>query len=222
MPSALSPEVDAARARVAATARRLAAAGLVIGTAGNLSERADDLVAITPTGAVLQTVQAEDISVVDLEGAQIAGDLEPTSELDLHLGTYTRYGAGGVVHTHSPMATALSCVLDELPTIHYQLMLLGGPVRVAEYRTFGTPELAEVTLDALDGRFAALMANHGAITFAHTVDAAADQSLLLEWGCELYYRASAMGTPRALDEQQRNDVISAAVARNYGTTQKAS
>ncbi len=220
-PASLSPEVEAARERVAAASRRLAGAGLVVGTAGNVSERAGDLVAITPTGCVLETVQAQDIAVVALDGTQAGGELAPTSELDLHLGTYARYGAGGVVHTHAPMATALSCVVDELPTIHYQLMLLGGPIRVAEYRTFGTPELAQVTLDALEGRMAALMANHGAIAYAHTVDAAVQQSLLLEWGCELYYRASAMGTPRALDEQQRADVVSAAVARNYGTTQKA-
>ena len=64
----------------------------------------------------------------------------PTSELELHLGVYRRYGAGAVVHTHATMATALSCVLDELPVVHYQMLLLGGPVRVAPYATFGSPE----------------------------------------------------------------------------------
>ena len=119
------------------------------------------------------------------------------------------------------MATALSCVLDELPCLHYQLLLLGGPVRVAPYRTFGTPALAEVTLDALEGRAAALMANHGAIAHGHDLDAAVQQSLLLEWGCTLYWRAAAVGTPRTLDEQARADVVSAAVARGYGTTRPA-
>ena len=96
----------------------------------------------------------------------------PTSELELHLGVYRRYEAGAVVHTHAPIATALACVLDELPVVHYQMLALGGPVRVAPYATFGTPELAELTLDALEGRTAALMANHGAIAYRPDLDVA--------------------------------------------------
>jgi L-fuculose-phosphate aldolase len=208
------------RERVAAAARRLAQEGLVVGTAGNVSERAGDLVAITPTGAALEDLTPEQVAVVDLAGEHIDGDLAATSELDLHLGVYARFGAGGVVHTHAPMATALSCVLDELPCVHYQLLLLGGPVRVAPYRTFGTPELAQATLDALDGRMAALMANHGAITFGNDVEAAVKQSLLLEWGCTVYWRAAAIGSPRALDADERQAVIAEAIERNYGTTRR--
>ncbi len=213
-------KLERERQRVAAAARRLAADGLVVGTAGNVSERADDLIAITPTGAALEDLTAEQVTIVDLAGAHVDGELAATSELELHLGVYERYGAGGVVHTHAPMATALSCVLDELPCIHYQLLLLGGPVRVAPYRTFGTPELAEVTVAALDGRMAALMANHGAIAWGADVDAAVDRSLLLEWGCTVYWRASAVGSPRALDEQERQAVVTAAVERNYGATRR--
>jgi L-fuculose-phosphate aldolase len=208
------------REQVADASRRLADQGLVVGTAGNVSARAGDLVAITPTGAVLEELAAEQVTVVNLAGEHVDGDLAATSELELHLGVYERYDAGAVVHTHAPMATALSCVLDELPVVHYQLLLLGGPVRVAPYRTFGTPELAEVTLDALDGRTAALMANHGAIAYGPDLDTAVGQSLLLEWGCAIYWRASAIGTPRALDEQARQAVVAAAVERNYGTTRK--
>jgi L-fuculose-phosphate aldolase len=119
------------------------------------------------------------------------------------------------------MATAVSCVMKELPCIHYQLLLLGGAVRTAPYRTFGTPELAEVTLDALEGRAAALMANHGAIALGQDARAAVEQSLLLEWGCELYWRAAALGTPRVLDAEEQQAVVQAAVARNYGTTRSA-
>ena len=211
-------QLKEAREHVAAAARHLAVEGLVLGTAGNVSERAGELVAITPTGAALEELGPEQIAVVDLSGEQVDGNLAATSELDLHLGVYERYGAGGVVHTHAPMATALSCVIDELPCIHYQLLLLGGPVRVAPYRTFGTPELAEVTLDALEGRAAALMANHGAIAYGDSVDTAVKQSLLLEWGCTVYWRASAVGTPRVLDEAARQAVVTAAIERNYGTT----
>jgi len=121
------------------------------------------------------------------------------------------------VHTHSPMATALSCVIDELPCVHYGLLALGGAVRVAPYRTFGTPELAEAVLDSLEGKTAALMANHGAITYGNDMAAAVDASLLLEWGCTVYWNAAAIGTPRTLDEEQQAAVVSAAVERSYGS-----
>lgn len=213
-------KLERERERVAAAARRLAAEGLVVGTAGNVSERAGDLVAITPTGASLSELGASQVTVIDSAGRHVDGELAATSELDLHLGIYERYGAGGVVHTHAPMATALSCVVDELPLVHYQLLLLGGPVRVAPYRTFGTPELAEVTLEALDGRLAALMANHGAIAWGPDVEAAVENSLLLEWACTVYWRASVLGTPRTLNEDERQAVVAAALERNYGTTRR--
>ena len=211
---------DAAREQVAAASRRLAAEGLVLGTAGNVSARQGDEVAITPTGAVLADLEPEQVSVVDLEGTQLDGELAPTSELDLHLGVYRRYDAGAVVHTHAPMATALSCVLDELPCVHYQLLLLGGPVPVAPYATFGTPELASSVLDALEGGNAALMANHGAIVHSHDLDAALELSLLLEWACTVYWRAAAIGEPRVLDAEQREAVVAAALARTYGSTRR--
>jgi L-fuculose-phosphate aldolase len=213
-------QIANSRARVAAAAQRLSAEGLVIGTAGNVSVREGELVAVTPTGAALAELTAEQVTVVDLGGAHVEGDLEATSELELHLGVYDRYDAGAVVHVHAPMATALACVLDELPIIHYQMLMFGGPVRVAPYATFGTPELAEVTLDALRERNVALMANHGAIAFAHDLDNAVEQSLLLEWACRLYWNAAAIGTPRTLDAEQRDAAVSAAVARNYGSTHR--
>jgi L-fuculose-phosphate aldolase len=211
----MSDEAD--RERVAAAARRLAASGLVIGTGGNVSVRSESRVAITATGAPLDTLEPEQVSIVDLEGRPLAGPA-PSSEVFLHLGIYERYGAGAVAHIHSPMATALSCVLDELPCVHYQMLLLGGPVRVAPYRTFGTPELAEVTLDAMEGRTAALMANHGATVFAHDLDHAVENALLLEWACSVYWRAAAIGEPRTLDENRLRAVVEAAVQRNYGMT----
>ncbi len=204
------------REQVAAAARHLASAGLVIGTGGNVSARAEDRVAITPTGAHLEQLDADQVTVVDLEGAMAVGELAPTSELDLHLGVYRRYGAGAVVHTHAPMATALSCVIDELPCVHYQLLLLGGTVRVAPYETFGSPELAAATLDALEGRSAALMANHGAIVYAQDLDAAVENSLLLEWACTVYWRAAAIGEPHVLNSDVQKAVVEAAVERGYG------
>ena len=206
------------REQVAEAARRLAAEGLVIGTAGNVSAREGERVAVTPTGADLAGLEPGQVSVVDMDGRVVEGELEPTSELDLHLGVYRRYEAGAVVHTHAPMATALSCVLEELPCVHYQMLLLGGPVPVAPYATFGTPELAESVLAALEGRTAALMANHGAIVHAPDLEQALERSLLLEWACTVYWRARAIAEPRALGEAERQAVVEAAVARGYGST----
>jgi L-fuculose-phosphate aldolase len=207
--------IDAARERVAEACRRLAGAGLVIGTGGNVSERCDDRVAISPSGAELGALGAEDVTIVDLDGAVLAGDL-PSSELELHLGIYRRYGSGAVVHTHAPTSTALSCVVDVVPCIHYQMLLLGGAVPVAPYATFGSAELASVTIDALQGKLAALMANHGAVVHAPDLERALQLAELLEWACTVYLRASSLGTPRVLDDAQCDAVIAAAVERGYG------
>jgi L-fuculose-phosphate aldolase len=211
--------LEAERERVASAARRLAAAGLVLGTAGNVSERAGSLVAISPTGAVLAELDAGAVAVVDLDGKQVDGDLRPTSEIELHLGVYHRFDTGAVVHLHPPIGTALACVLDELPLVHYQMLALGGPVRVAPYATFGSSELAATTLDALEGRMAALMSNHGTIALGGDLDGALANAELLEWACELYWRAATLGTPRTLDEGQQRAVIEAVTARAYGAPQ---
>src|SRR5215211_3089561 len=212
-----SAATEALREQVAAAARRLAAEGLVLGTAGNVSARSGDVIAISPTGAQLAELEAGDVTLVDRDGKVVGGELAPTSELDLHLGVYRRYDAGAVVHTHAPKATALACVLDdELPCVHYAMLALGGSVPVAAYRTFGTAELAEAVLDALEGKTAALMANHGAIAYAGDADKAVEASLLLEWACDVYWRAAQVGTPRALDAEQQQAVVQAVVERSYG------
>lgn len=209
------------REAVAAACRRLAAQGLVAGTSGNVSAREGDRVAITPTGGRLAELRGEDVSVVSLDGEHLDGALAPTSEIALHLGVHRRYDAGAVVHTHAPVGTALGLVLDELPCVHYEMLALGGTVRVAPYVTFGTPELAESVLAALEGRSAALMANHGTIAYAHDLDEAVRRSELLEWACTLYWRAAQIGAPRTLDEGARQAVVDAALARGYGETKKA-
>jgi L-fuculose-phosphate aldolase len=208
------------REQVAAAARRLADEGLLVGTAGNVSARDGDRVAVTGTGVVLGDCRAEDVTVVDLAGAVVEGALVPTSELELHLGVYADSDTAAVVHTHAPYSTAVACVLDELPVIHYQQLLLGGAVRVAPYATFGTPELATGVRAALDGRQAALMASHGSVTVGASLDAAVDHALLLEWLATLHHRASALGAPHVLTEAEQAAVIEAALRRGYGTTQE--
>ncbi|HET8952812.1 MAG TPA: class II aldolase/adducin family protein [Solirubrobacteraceae bacterium] len=206
---------DPLRERLAAASRDLAASGLVRATSGNVSARDGDRIAITPTGGVLGELTADDIVVVDRDGALLEGERGPTSELALHLGALERFGAGAVVHTHPPLGTALSLVLDELPCVHYEMVALGGAVRVAPYRTFGTPELAAVVHDALEGRFAALMANHGAITLGDTLAQAVERAHLLEWACGLYWRAAAIGEPRALDADELEAARAQFRAKDY-------
>lgn len=205
------------RDRVAAASRRLAGEGLVLGTSGNVSERAGELVAVTPTGAVLEHLGATEVAVVDLGGTHVDGPRAATSELALHLGVYRRYGAGAVVHTHAPVSTALACVLEEVPAVHYQMVSLGGSVRVAPYATFGTAGLAEATLEALEDRFAALMANHGILAYGNDLDAAVERSRLLEWACTVYWRAACIGTSRTLADDQLQAVRDQLEQRNYGS-----
>lgn len=210
----------ALREGVAAASRRLAAEGLLIGTAGNVSARAGDLVAVTATGVVLAGCRPEDVTVVSLAGDVVEGRLAPTSEVELHLGVYADSGAAAVVHTHAPWSTAVACVLDDLPVLHYQQLLLGGAVRVAPYATFGSAELAAHVREALVDRKVALMANHGSVAVGSSLDQAVENALLLEWLAQLHHRASALGTPRPLTDEQQVAVITAALARNYGTTQE--
>lgn len=213
--------MDHERETLAASARKLAADGLVIGTSGNLSVRTGERIAVSPTGAMLAELETADVAVVDLDGSQVAGSLAPTSELGLHLGIYARYGSGAVVHTHAPMATALGLVLDELPCVHYEMLGLGGAVRVAPYATFGSSELAEGVLAALEDRSAALMANHGAVSHGSDLDGAARATQLLEWACTLYWRAATIGTPRALDPDELGAVADTIADLGYGAPKAA-
>jgi L-fuculose-phosphate aldolase len=204
------------REQVAAAAWRLAALGLTLGTAGNVSMRAGERLLVTPTGAVLERVRADEISVLELDGTPLDGP-PPTSELALHVAAHRQFSPTAVVHAHAPVATALACVLDELPAVHYQMVELGGPVRVARYETFGTQELADVTVEAMRGRTAVLMANHGTLTLGDDLDQAVDRAVLLEWACTLYWRAAAIGTPRTLDERQLDAVRAQIDRRGYGS-----
>ncbi len=216
---------DQARADVAAAARRLAAEGLLIGTAGNVSLRLDGddggLVAVTATGLVLGDATADDVTVVDRDGAVVDGALAPTSELRLHLDLLARPDVAAVVHTHSPVATALSLVLDEVPVVHYQQLMLGGSVPVVPFAVFGTEELTRSVDAALRTRRAALMANHGTVTVAHDLAAAVEQALLLEWICTLYWQARTIGTPRVLGAAQQQAVLEVVFRTGYGRPRPA-
>ena len=191
----LGPE----RRLVVEYAKRLRPDGLVVLTAGNISVRSGDLVAITPASFDYDGLTAERICVVHLDGTVAEGRLAPSSELPMHLAVYRAAPeARAVVHTHAPYASALSTVVDELPALHYLIAQLGGPVRVAPYATCGTEELAENVALALEGRRAALLANHGTIAFGETLEEAYAHTMLLEWLSALYVRSRLLGEPRLL------------------------
>ncbi|TAM11585.1 MAG: class II aldolase/adducin family protein [Nevskiaceae bacterium] len=202
------------------TAHAAAAAGLVIGSVGNLSIRDGDTFIISASGARLDTLSERELTTLALaDGRVVAGALRPSSEHSLHQAIYReRPEAGAILHTHAPWSTAIACVLEELPCIHYQMLALGGAVRVAPYRLFGTPELAAVTVAALHGRHAVLMSNHGATTLAETPAAAFEAMQVLEFACTVYWRAAQLGTPRTLNAEQWREVEAHVRALGYGTT----
>jgi L-fuculose-phosphate aldolase len=212
--------LDEAREQVVAACARLAREGLVVGTAGNVSMRVDDHVVVTPTGAVFGQMRADEMAVVDREGSLVDGPLAPTSELALHLLLYDRMDAGAVVHTHAPYATALSCVVPEVPAVHYSMLMFGGSLKVAPYATFGTEELARNVEHALEGRTACLMQNHGHVGYGHDLDYAVEATLLAEWACTVYWRARAVGDPVALSDEQMQDVATQVMKLGYGQTKE--
>lgn len=215
------------RAEIAAVCTGLAAAGLVVGTAGNVSARAGELIAVTPSGLDYAALTAELVGVHRLDGTTVEAPLQPSSELPLHLAVYAAAGVGGaaevsvvdgakvfdgagvaaIVHTHAPAATALSALVDEVPAIHYQVASFGGPVAVAPYATYGTDELAANVVTALAGRSACLMANHGAVTTGPDLRTAVTRAQALEWVCDVYLRAAAAGRPRLLPPEEIETVV---------------
>jgi L-fuculose-phosphate aldolase len=205
------------REAVARASHHVAQAGLVIGTAGNISARHGDLIAVTPTGSDLAKVTAEMITVIDLNGKVVDGDLAPTSEVPLHTGIYATTNALAVAHAHAMASTALSCCFDELPAVHYSCLVLGGSPRTAPYATFGSQELADNVTEALKGRNAAMMQNHGSVAYGNTVDEAVERLELLEWLAELYWRASSLGSPHLLTDEDFEHIFEAA-RRRYGVT----
>lgn len=213
------------RTALVGAARAVAESRLVVGSAGNLSVRTGSTMLITPRGGRLEAIDPRHCVEVDLDtGEPAAGTpegVDPSSEAPLHRAVYAATEAGAVVHTHSHFATVQSTLVQELPAVHYGMTAFGGPVRVAPYATFGSDELAASVAAALDGRRAALLANHGAVVIADTADAAVDLSLQLEWLCSVSYHATLAGTPTVLSEEQLAAVVEQSRALRYGSAAKA-
>jgi L-fuculose-phosphate aldolase len=216
-----SDELAAARAELVSYGTRLLDDGLAVGSAGNLSVRLGDIVAITPSGIPYADLRPADICLVTPAGAQLdedgTGQLEtPSSETPMHLAIYAAAGAAAVVHTHSPEVVALSASRPELPAIHYAITALGGPVRVAPYVRFGSAALAAAAVEALDGRSAVILRNHGAVTYGRHLAQAYERALLLEWLARTYRLALSYGEPATLSPSELEEVAAESRRRRYG------
>jgi L-fuculose-phosphate aldolase len=208
------------RAAIVAACGRLVADALVVGTAGNLSVRAGDLVAVTPTGVPYGRLSADQVGVHRAgDGAPVRAPLPPSSELPLHLAVYAATGAAAVVHTHSVAATALSCLVERVPPVHYYTAMFGGPVPVAPYATYGSAELAGHAAAALTDRTGCLLANHGAVTVGDSLAQAYDRALYLEWLCEVTLRVLSSGLPPRLLDAAELDRVAARLTRAAGEDQ---
>jgi L-fuculose-phosphate aldolase len=196
------------RQQVVAACRRLVDDRLVVGTAGNVSVRADDLIAVTPSGIDYRSLTPDAVGVHRLDGSPVAAPMTPTSELPLHLAVYASTDAKAVVHHHAVASTALSLVADDVATSHYYSGLFGGGVRVAPYATFGSDQLADNVAAALQGRTGALMSNHGAVCIGATLEQAYERALHLDWLCDVQLRAMSTGLPvKVLPEEEIARVV---------------
>jgi L-fuculose-phosphate aldolase len=163
-----------------AAARRLDMAGFMPSKSGNLSLRDGDGFVITPAALPYAATTEADLVRVAADGSA-TGLHRPSSEWQLHAAIYAaRPDVHSVVHTHSPRATALSCARSGIPPFHYMVLLAGGDVRCAEHATFGTAALACNAVAALEGRRAALLANHGVVALGATLAAAVTLAVEVE------------------------------------------
>ncbi len=209
-------ELRALREQLVSYSTRLLDDGLAVGSAGNISVRLSDVVAITPSGIGYHELRPADICTVALDGTGIDLPEEPSSELPMHLATYAATTAAAIVHTHSPEVVALSAVCDELPAIHYAITGLGGPVRVAPYTRFGSAGLAAAAVTGLAGRRAVILQNHGAVSYGRSIAEAYDRAVLLEWLARAYRLALSYGQPRLLSPEELDEVSAEARRRRYG------
>lgn len=196
------------KAAVLATARAMNAERLNRGAAGNVSARCGDGFLITPTGMAYDACEPEDAVFMALDGTP-RGRRKPSSEWRFHRDIYVaRPEAGAIVHTHAPFAVSLACMGCAIPPFHYMVARFGGSdIRCADYATFGTQELSDAVLRALEGRCACLMAHHGMIVFGRDLDNALALAVELEALCEQYWRVLQIGGPRMLDDAEMARVL---------------
>ncbi|XGI83289.1 class II aldolase/adducin family protein [Halorutilales archaeon Cl-col2-1] len=195
------------RGLVAEASERLSS--LTPGTTGNLSLRNDDVFCITPTGVRYDEVDSEDVPVVNFDGEKIEGESEPSSETPMHARIYTDLGSRAIVHVHSPAVTTLGVLREEIPPVHYAVGLAGRSVPVSEYATYGTAELGENVVEAMNeaGSEACILANHGLVATGESLDDALETAVNVEFTAEVYLRARTVGNPVELSDSEMERVI---------------
>ncbi|AOW80229.1 class II aldolase [Halodesulfurarchaeum formicicum] len=179
-------------------------AAMTPGRTGNLSARSGDRVAITPSGVPYEEIQPGSVPVLSLDGESVIGDLAPSSETPMHLGIYRSLDVGAIAHVHSPWATTLAVLGEELPPVHYMVAAAGGPIPVAPYEPFGTVELAEAAVSTMEsaGTTACILANHGLVAGGEDVQDAIETAVAVESTAQVYLQAKAVGDPVELTPAQ--------------------
>lgn len=187
---------------------RLAASGLSQGTSGNLSARCGEGFLITPSGTPYEQITAEGIVLIDRDG-QWPASQRPSSEWRFHRDIYlARADAQAIVHVHPPYATALAMCRKDIPPAHYMIAVGGGDsIRCAGYHTYGTQALSDAVVEALEGRLACLMANHGMIALGSSLAQAMWRAVEVENLARQYALALQIGTPVMLTDEEVTAVL---------------
>jgi L-fuculose-phosphate aldolase len=207
-PAGLSRGMDP-RMMLIAACRELTTRGLTQGTSGNVSVRCDEQhFLISPTGMEYQALQPDDVPLMDLNGRWF-GRCRPSSEWRFHRDILaSRPDVGAIVHTHSPLATALACTGRGIPAFHYMVAVAGGrDIRCAAYHTFGTQELSAAALGALQDRKACLLANHGVVATGADLRGAIALAAEVENLARQYCAALSLGNVRILDDGEMHRVL---------------
>ena len=177
--------------------------GLNHGSAGNVSVRFGDGALITPTGGRGSWLTPDEIVHVSLDGT-VRGKGEPSSEWRFHTGILRRRPeAQAVVHTHADACVAVSCLRRPIPPFHYMIASFGGnEIPCSRYERFGSAELADVAVEAIEGHLACLLANHGMIAMGRSLQHALDLTVKLETLARQYILACQVGEPVLLDAEE--------------------
>lgn len=211
-----SDDESALRQRMAEVMRAMDDKGLNRGTSGNVSARCGEAMLVTPSGIPAGRLMAEHMVLVQPDGSMTPGSLKPSSEWRMHQGILARRpDVGAVVHCHSRYATILACANKPIPAMHYMVAVGGGAsVPIAPYATFGSEALAEAVVETLDGRYAALMANHGQIVAAPNFDYALTIAEEIEEQAAVYWGTLTIGGPTLLADEEMNTILDR--FRSYG------
>jgi len=196
------------RQALIATALEMNALGINRGKSGNVSARIDTGFLITPSGMPYAEIVPDDVVAMELDGS-VEAARKPSSEWRFHRDIYASRGdVHAIVHTHSPFATTLACLDRGIPAFHYMIAVAGGTdIRCASYATFGTQQLSDAALHALDGRKACLLAHHGMIAVGDSLQAALALAVEVETLAEMYWRALQIGEPDTLSVQEMETVL---------------